>query len=157
MSNLTKVLRHQMSNHENSRIQSLDEHDTILHTALSSPHIAANTTYHPPVGIQCITSIIQINIYLTSSIHPQAPPKHTIKAPPYQSKPDQNGAKNTYNTRDSLVVTHPTTSLAVACLSRAERTGCRVLKCLWSYVKVRATNSSQDDILKGSSIHKFTT
>ena len=44
--------------------------------------------------------------------------------------------KNTYNTRNSLVVTHPTTSLAVTCLSMGERTGSRVLKCLWSYVKV---------------------
>ena len=40
----------------------------------------------------------------------------------------------TYNTRDSLVVTHPTTSLAVAGLSRGERTGSRVFQCLWSYV-----------------------
>ena len=41
-----------------------------------------------------------------------------------------------YNTRDSLVVTHPTTSLAVAGLSRGERTGSRVFQCLWSYVLV---------------------
>ncbi|KAK0637169.1 hypothetical protein B0T17DRAFT_567640, partial [Bombardia bombarda] len=42
--------------------------------------------------------------------------------------------QSTYNTRDSLVVTDPTTSLALTCLSRAERTGCRVLKWIWSYV-----------------------
>ena len=42
--------------------------------------------------------------------------------------------KRTYNTRDSLVVTDPTTSLAVSSLSRGERTGSRVLYCLWSYV-----------------------
>ncbi|KAK0630574.1 hypothetical protein B0T17DRAFT_486290, partial [Bombardia bombarda] len=40
----------------------------------------------------------------------------------------------TYNTRDSLVVTDPTTSLAISGLSRAERTGCRIFHYLWSYV-----------------------
>jgi hypothetical protein len=40
----------------------------------------------------------------------------------------------TYNTRDSLVVTHPTTGLAVTGLSMGERTGSRVLQHLWSYV-----------------------
>ncbi|KAK0609674.1 hypothetical protein B0T17DRAFT_501401, partial [Bombardia bombarda] len=38
------------------------------------------------------------------------------------------------STRDSLVVTDPTTSLAISGLSRAERTGCRVFHCLWPYV-----------------------
>ena len=33
----------------------------------------------------------------------------------------------TYSTRDSLVVTDPTTSLALTSLSRGERTGSRVL------------------------------
>ena len=42
--------------------------------------------------------------------------------------------KKTYNTRDSLVVTDPTTSLALTCLSRGEQTGSRVLKWVWSYV-----------------------
>ncbi|KAK0624102.1 hypothetical protein B0T14DRAFT_428673, partial [Immersiella caudata] len=42
--------------------------------------------------------------------------------------------KKTYNTRDSLVVTDPTTSLAVAGLSMGERTGSRIFQCLWSYV-----------------------
>ena len=42
----------------------------------------------------------------------------------------------TYNTRDSPVVTHLSTSLAVCSLSRAERTGCRVLYSVWSYVPV---------------------
>ena len=50
-----------------------------------------------------------------------------------------SGAKSstkTYNTRDSPVVTHLSTSLAVCSLSRAERTGCRVLYSVWSYVPV---------------------
>ena len=42
--------------------------------------------------------------------------------------------KKTYNTGDSLVVTDPTTSPAVSSLSRGERTGSRVLYCVWSYV-----------------------
>ncbi len=40
----------------------------------------------------------------------------------------------TYNTRDSPVVTHPSTSLAIACLSMGERTGSRVFRRLWPYV-----------------------
>ena len=51
-----------------------------------------------------------------------------------KQKDRKEKAKKTYNTRDSLVVTHPTTSLAVAGLSRGERTGSRVFQCLWSYV-----------------------
>ena len=53
---------------------------------------------------------------------------------------DKNGNKQkhrnitTYNTRDSLVVTDPTTNPAVSGLTRGERTGSRVLQILWSYV-----------------------
>jgi hypothetical protein len=43
-------------------------------------------------------------------------------------------SKKTYNIRDSLVVTDPTTSLTVTGLSMGERTGSRVLQYLWSYV-----------------------
>ena len=43
--------------------------------------------------------------------------------------------KKTYNTRDSPVVTDPSTSLALTCLSMGERTGSRVFKWIWSYVK----------------------
>ncbi|KHE78791.1 hypothetical protein GE21DRAFT_1222479, partial [Neurospora crassa] len=42
--------------------------------------------------------------------------------------------KKTYNTRDSLVVTDPTTSLALTGLSMGERTGSRVFQWVWSYV-----------------------
>ncbi|KAF2786098.1 hypothetical protein K505DRAFT_400089 [Melanomma pulvis-pyrius CBS 109.77] len=47
------------------------------------------------------------------------------------------GAKRkskTYNSRDSPMVTHLTTSPPVLCLNRAERTGSLVFKVLWSYV-----------------------
>ena len=40
----------------------------------------------------------------------------------------------TYNSRDSLVVTHPTTNRPACGLSTAERTGSPVLHTLWSYV-----------------------
>jgi hypothetical protein len=42
--------------------------------------------------------------------------------------------KNTYNSGDSLVVTHPTTNPPIQGLCMAERTGCPVLLDLWSYV-----------------------
>ena len=40
----------------------------------------------------------------------------------------------TYNTRDSLVVTDPTTDLALTSLTRGERTGSRIFLWIWSYV-----------------------
>ena len=51
-------------------------------------------------------------------------------------KSSREREKNTYNTGDSPVVTHLSTSPAISSLSRAERTGCRVFYYLWSYVIV---------------------
>jgi hypothetical protein len=42
--------------------------------------------------------------------------------------------KKTYNSQDSLVVTHPTTNSPACGLSTAERTGSPVFHTLWSYV-----------------------
>jgi hypothetical protein len=42
-----------------------------------------------------------------------------------------------YDTRDSPVVTHPSTGLAVTGLSMGERTGSRVFQYLWSYMVER--------------------
>ena len=42
----------------------------------------------------------------------------------------------TYNSRDSLVVTHPTTNRQAPGLSTAERTGSPVFHTLWSYVQI---------------------
>ncbi|EGR52495.1 uncharacterized protein TRIREDRAFT_54052 [Trichoderma reesei QM6a] len=42
--------------------------------------------------------------------------------------------QKTYNSRCSLVVTHPTTNLPVSGLSMGEQTGPRVFHYLWSYV-----------------------
>jgi hypothetical protein len=47
-------------------------------------------------------------------------------------------SKKTYNSWDSLVVTHPTTNQPACGLSMAERTGSPVLHTLWSYVVVEA-------------------
>jgi hypothetical protein len=44
--------------------------------------------------------------------------------------------RKTYNTRDSLVVTDPTTSLALHGLCTGERTGPSAFRELWSYVTV---------------------
>ncbi|KAJ5790730.1 uncharacterized protein N7518_007741, partial [Penicillium psychrosexuale] len=45
-------------------------------------------------------------------------------------------SKKTYNSEDSLVVTHPTTNSPACGLSTAERTGSPVFHTLWSYVLV---------------------
>jgi hypothetical protein len=58
------------------------------------------------------------------------------------SKRKRKKKKETYNTRDSLVVTGPTTSLALTGLSMGERTGSRVLRWLWSYVSIWVAMSS---------------
>ncbi|KAJ9482560.1 hypothetical protein VN97_g10866 [Penicillium thymicola] len=42
---------------------------------------------------------------------------------------------HTYNSEDSLVVTHPTTNSPACGLSTAERTGSPVFHTLWSYVR----------------------
>jgi hypothetical protein len=53
-----------------------------------------------------------------------------------QGSPASRGQKKkkpkTINIRDSLVVTHPTTSLTAHCFSTAERTGSPVFSVLWS-------------------------
>ena len=48
--------------------------------------------------------------------------------------PEGGESKNTYNSGDSLVVTHLTTNPPVHCLYMAERTGSLVFSVLWSYV-----------------------
>ena len=53
--------------------------------------------------------------------------------------------KKTYNTRDSLVVTDPTTSLALTGLSMGERTGSRVFQWVWSYVLGYLVSSTYKD------------
>ena len=50
------------------------------------------------------------------------------------AKKKKKKKKKTYNSRDSLVVTHPTTNRPACGLSTAERTGSPVFHTLWSYV-----------------------
>ena len=50
---------------------------------------------------------------------------------------EQKDAK-TYNSGDSLVVTHLTTNPPVHCLYMAERTGSLIFSVLWSYVQISA-------------------
>ncbi|KGO67651.1 hypothetical protein PITC_064140 [Penicillium italicum] len=47
---------------------------------------------------------------------------------------EQKNKTKTYNSEDSLVVTHPTTNSPACGLSTAERTGSPVFHTLWSYV-----------------------
>ena len=47
---------------------------------------------------------------------------------------EECACKKTYNSEDSLVVTHLTTNSPVHCLYMAERTGSLVFSVLWSYV-----------------------
>ncbi|KAL5084609.1 hypothetical protein Trisim1_011610 [Trichoderma cf. simile WF8] len=53
---------------------------------------------------------------------------------PEDKRRQKSKKKKTYNSRCSLVVTHPTTNLPVSGLSMGEQTGPRVLHYLWSYV-----------------------
>ncbi|KAK0640604.1 hypothetical protein B0T16DRAFT_200446 [Cercophora newfieldiana] len=62
---------------------------------------------------------------------------------------DETG-KKTYNTKDSLVVTDPTTSLAVTGLSMGERTGSRAFQYLWSYVVVVCRSVSYQLATRGA-------
>ncbi|KAG7043890.1 PA domain-containing protein, partial [Colletotrichum scovillei] len=55
----------------------------------------------------------------------------------------QKAKRNTCNTRHSPVVSDPTTTLALAGLSRRERTGSRVLQRVWSHVLGSAPGEGQ--------------
>jgi hypothetical protein len=60
-----------------------------------------------------------------------------------EAKKDDPCAK-TYNSGDSPVVTHLTTSPPVRCLNRAERTGSLVFNVLWSYVEALSGSNEYD-------------
>ena len=68
--------------------------------------------------------------------NPAPPPKILLSTsinPPPKKKTSKN--PKTYNSGDSLVVTHLTTNPPVHCLYMAERTGSLIFSVLWSYVK----------------------
>ncbi|KAJ5961119.1 uncharacterized protein N7479_008269 [Penicillium vulpinum] len=52
---------------------------------------------------------------------------------------EKKNRQKTYNSEDSLVVTHPTTNSPACGLSTAERTGSPVFHTLWSYVLVNTS------------------
>ena len=52
------------------------------------------------------------------------------------SMPEKVVKRKTYNNWHSLVVTDPTTTQSVHCLTLRELTGTRTLSVLWSYVLV---------------------
>ena len=56
-----------------------------------------------------------------------------------QKKKGKEKKYKTDNTRYSLVVTDPTTNLAVSGLAKGEQTGPRVFQILWSYVLFATT------------------
>jgi hypothetical protein len=51
----------------------------------------------------------------------------------------------TYNSGNSLMVTHLTTNPPVRCLNMAERTGSLVFSVLWSYVEGNSKRGTYDD------------
>ncbi|KAK8169904.1 hypothetical protein IWX90DRAFT_192386 [Phyllosticta citrichinensis] len=63
------------------------------------------------------------------------PTKNTIRSLAYISHAKRvQKERKTYNSRDSLLVTHATTNRSQGSLSMEERTGFRVFYLLWSYV-----------------------
>ena len=65
-----------------------------------------------------------------------------------RTKDDKRTKRKTYNTRDSLVVTDPTTSLALRGLCLGERTGPSVFHELWSYVLTLPSSLTQGVFLR---------
>ena len=57
----------------------------------------------------------------------------TLLAPPQQQKEYH---EKTYNSEDSRVVTHRTTSSPISCVCIEDRTGFAIFSFLWSYVVV---------------------
>jgi hypothetical protein len=84
----------------------------------------------------------KIRRIFTPLFHALQAPFHPPKASFYASSEPLLCAKKvqkTYNSGDSPVVTHLTTSPPVRCLNRAERTGSLVFNVLWSYVEEMGT------------------
>ena len=57
-----------------------------------------------------------------------------VKAYLILQRTKERDKSKTYDSRYSLVVTHPTTNLPICSLNMGERTGSLVLYSLWSYV-----------------------
>jgi hypothetical protein len=89
-----------------------------------------------------------------NSINPLPPlnpyPKQPIQQSKKNNRPPKMKKTKTYNSWDSLVVTHPTTNQPACGLSMAERTGSPVFHTLWSYV-IDKRKERTYDALKGIS------
>src|SRR5690348_12725406 len=72
----------------------------------------------------------------TTALRTSLPTKNSKKTVNTKNSPwkKKKMGKRTYNTRDSLVVTDPTTNLALTSLTKGERTGSRTFSRIWSYV-----------------------
>jgi hypothetical protein len=68
--------------------------------------------------------------------HPLTTLVQTVRELAKESSAKNKAKTKTYNSEDSLVVTHPTTNSPACGLSTAERTGSPVFHTLWSYVLV---------------------
>ena len=69
---------------------------------------------------------------------------------PHRNKLSSEQNQKTYNSRDSLVVTHPTTNRPACGLSTAERTGSPVFHTLWSYVVGMHKHMAYIDVMKST-------
>ena len=57
--------------------------------------------------------------------------------PKVKTNPRAEESSKTYSTKDSRVVTHRSTNLAIRSLTMGERTGSRIFFNLWPYVTVK--------------------
>jgi hypothetical protein len=97
-------------------------------------HITLNrwrSTTSVSILVKTSTSCLNLQNELTTPHNLMRPRTGKSKANSNTIRPK----KNTFNSGDSPVVTHLTTSPPVRCLNRAERTGSLVLNVLWSNVK----------------------
>jgi hypothetical protein len=96
-----------------------------------APLIPYSPQFHPP---RLTSSLFPFPFFPSSpTITPLTPQNPEVQNPHQKKKLKK---EETYNSEDSLVVTHPTTNSPIQGLCMAERTGCPVLLDLWSYVTV---------------------
>ena len=88
------------------------------------------------VGSWWFSIFKNFEVQTSLSLYPRRSPFTTwnLKEEEIEIASWQKQIKKTYNNRDSLVVTHPTTSRSIWGLIKAERTGYHVFLSLWSYV-----------------------
>ena len=104
--------------------------------ALVRPKFKMNSNIDKVTSTRDVSSPLPTDSHIRfSCISNIYPPRSSPLLPLFVYQKEKTKAK-TYNSRYSLVVTHPTTNLPIQGLSSGERTGSSVLLVLWSYVKV---------------------